>query len=131
MRTTILIILLLLFTGGTSALAQDAPSGTIAFKPKIANFRNVMEDSCRPKKIIATNNTGAPIENPEFRVSDPDAFAIQRGFRKCPNPLGPGQKCSIYVDFCPQFLRTYRAKLYFQGNLNFVEMLGEGVAPAF
>ncbi len=126
MKISVLIApLLLSIVICTSTFAQETNT-TVRFKPEKLDFRGVLEMTCKPKKLVVTNTSGSNIENPDFAVEGAREFSVQNGFRKCPNPLLPGDTCRVYVDFCPQLYRTYKATLKFSGSQTGIPMIGRG-----
>jgi hypothetical protein len=128
MRQLIFTALIMFSLSGVTVTAQEIIPGAIKFKPEKIDIHSTHETTCSPRKVVVTNGTDAAIKDPAFRITGSQAFSIQRHFQKCPNPLGIGQKCKIYINFCPQITRTFRARLIFQDNLNQIEMTGRGVA---
>jgi hypothetical protein len=108
--------------------SQDAYPDSVQFKPEKINYRNVRIDSCKPAKMRATNNGPMALENPQFQVQDSRSFRIQKNFRKCPNPLNPGDLCQIYIDFCPTLSKKYETILTFSGSQQQILLQGLGVA---
>jgi hypothetical protein len=101
-------------------------SGDIQFKPDPLKFPSVAMDQCRAKKIEAINNTSSPIKDPIFRVEGSNDFSVKRRLKKCPNPLEPGQSCSVYVEFCPPLFHTYEGALVFSGSEYRIPLRGRG-----
>lgn len=125
MKKSLIPLLSLVFAPFAVPLAGQAAD--VEFKPKSMKYPSVMATTCRPKKVEAINVSGQPIDNPGFEVEGDDVFSIQRGFGNCPNPLPSGEKCRVYVDFCPQAHKTYKAKLVFSSG-DAVSMTGRGSA---
>ena len=112
MRYLILLLITLLFS---TAQAQNNSSPAIEFKPERLKFKVLMHQ-CGSKKVKAINNSDADIMDPVFTIEGGNAFRVDRSFQKCPNPLGAGQVCSVYIAFCPHNAGTLQAKLFFSGK---------------
>lgn len=110
---TLLTAVALLFVG--VARAQDTTSDPVQFKPDRLKFRVVMH-RCGSKKVKAINNGTIPINDPVFSVQGTNQFRVDKSFQKCPNPLGPGQTCGVYVAFCPHAAGTDKATLVFSAT---------------
>ena len=108
--------------------SHDAFSDSVQFKPTKLNYSSKLIDTCSPKKIQAINVGQFDIENPEFYLQGSDAFRIQKHFRKCPDPLGPGDKCRVYINFCASLEKTYEAILTFSGSEQVIQLKGSGVS---
>ena len=106
-----------------SAQAQDNTPDAVEFKPTRLKFKVVL-DRCSSKKIKATNKGSASIMDPVFSVQGSKEFRVDKGFQKCPNPLEPGQVCSVYIAFCPHTVGTPEAKLFFSGSETGVTLTG-------
>ena len=106
--------------------SQQAFSDPVQFTRQELKFPPQAEDTCGSKKVEVVNISNQPISNPGFRIEGSASFSVQRYFRKCPNPLGPGETCRVYVNFCPYLDRFYQALLYFEGTRVFLRMTGEG-----
>lgn len=99
----------------------------VELQPTELNFGTKIADACTPgRKIKAKNVSNVEISNPQFVIEGPKVFFIQTMFKKCPDPLKPGQVCSVYINFCPQQYRQYEATLIFSGSSQTVPMLGRG-----
>lgn len=111
---------------GTSGIVQgqDESATQVRFKPEKMRFSSVLMGRCRPAKIDAINQTGSPIVDPSFQVVEGnDVFSLQnRG--KCENPLGPGEKCRAYVNFCPGMFGKYKGSLKFSGSDRIIPLSG-------
>ncbi|MDJ0956555.1 MAG: hypothetical protein QNI91_06850 [Arenicellales bacterium] len=103
--------------------AQDNTSGTVEFKPDRLKFKVVL-DRCVSKKVKAINRGSASIMEPVFSLQGTKEFRIDNNFQKCPNPLEPGQVCSVYIAFCPRNIGTSEAKLFFSGTETGVKLTG-------
>ena len=112
-------------------MAQDTASGPVQFKREALNFGTQLESTCTSRKVQVTNISNTAIPDPTFRTEDPKTFPIQPRFRKCPNPLKPGETCRIYVNFCPLFERNYQTKLYFKDTGVYLPLRGRGKGNKF
>jgi hypothetical protein len=121
-RISGLFIISLLFT----ISFRDALSDTVQFKPDKLNYNSALMDTCRPKKLQVINTGQTVIENPVFQLQDSGVFHIQEKFRNCPDPLEPGQKCQIYIDFCPPLAKRYETTLTFSGSQQKIQLKGRG-----
>ena len=113
-------IAFLIFSG---AHAQDNTSGTVEFKPDRLKFKVVL-DRCGSKKVKAFNNGTKSIVDPVFSVQGTNGFRVDQNFHKCPDPLEPGQVCSVYIAFCPRNMGTSKAELFFSGKETGVMLTG-------
>jgi len=128
MKRSSTILLALVYFIISPVFAQETNT-IIEYKPSKLNFGSKNADACTPgKKIEATNVSDVEIHNPRFNIEGAKEFSIQTTFRKCPDPLKPGQVCSIYINFCPQLYRKYEATLIFVGSAQMVPMVGRGKA---
>ena len=107
----------------STAQAQNSPSGSVEFKPQKLKFKVVL-DRCGSKKIKAVNNGATSIEDPMFEIEGTNEFRVDKTFQKCPNPLEPGQTCSVYIAFCPHRAGTSQANLIFSGSETDVSLTG-------
>lgn len=126
MRFLKIILSLALLLGGTSVQAQSSAPGPVKFKREALNFGSRLETTCTSLKVQVVNISDAPISDPGFTLDNPEGFAIQSHFRKCPNPLEPGDTCRIYVNFCPQLVGRYQSKLYFKDTSVYLDLTGKG-----
>ena len=79
------------------------------------------------KKFTATNNTNAlPLKIPHSGWRIRLISRSRDGFKKCPNPLEPGQSCRVYVEFCPPLFHTYEGALVFSGSEHRIPLTGRG-----
>ena len=123
-RISDVLVIPLLF--GISTL--EAFDNSVQFKPDKPSYHSTLMDTCKPMKIQAINISEADIENPEFQLVDTGVFHIQENFKNCPNPLGPGEKCQVYIDFCPPHSGKYEATLTFSGSAQAIHLKGRGSA---
>lgn len=124
-RSSTIILALVIFI--ISPVFAQEKSIKVEFKPSELNFGTKIADACTPgRKIKAKNVSDVEISNPQFVIEGANAFSIQTMFRKCPDPLKPGQVCSVYIDFCPPQYRKYEATLTFSGSSQTVPMVGAG-----
>ena len=128
MHRVISVLIIFTITSTTSALAQNAASDPVQFKRKFLDFGTRIESTCTSRKVQVTNISETAIPDPAFRTEDPKTFPIQQRFRKCPNPLKPGETCRIYVNFCPPFVGNYQTRLYFKDTSVYLPMGGRGRA---
>lgn len=131
MRTVLSALTIIAITTTTSAVAQNTASGPVQFKRQVLDFGARVESACTSRKVQVTNISDTLIPDPDFKSEDPYTFAVQPGFRKCPNPLKPGETCRIYVNFCPLFGRNYKAKLFFKDTGVYLPMRGRGITNKF
>ncbi len=131
MRSVLSALSLILLTYTTYVQAQDTASGPVQFKRNALNFGAQLESTCTSRKVQVTNVSDTAISDPEFKTEDSRTFPIQPRFKKCPNPLKPGETCRIYVNFCPLFERNYRTKLYFKDSGVYLPLSGRGVGNKF
>jgi len=126
-RSSTVILILVLFILGP-VFAQETNT-TVEYSRSEINFGSKIIDACTPgRKVKAKNVSDIDIINPQFTIEGAKEFSIQSTFKKCPDPLKPGQVCSIYIDFCPQLYRKYEATLVFSGSAQTVPMVGRGKA---
>ena len=123
-RISGLFIISLLFTINI----RDALSDTVQFKPDKLYYNSALMDTCRPKKLQVINTGQTAIENPVFQLQDSGVFHIQESFRNCPDPINPGKKCQIYIDFCPPLAKQYETTLTFSGSQQKIQLKGRGSA---
>jgi len=126
-RNSAIVLIPFLFTMGS----RDAYPDSVEFKPATINYRTVRIDSCKPSKIRAINKGKTVLENPEFQLQDSKVFRIQNNFKKCPNPLNPGDVCQIYIDFCPTLAKKYKTILTFSGSQHEIPVQGNGDAGRY
>jgi hypothetical protein len=126
MRFLNIIISSTLLLVGTSAQAQSSASDPVKFKREALNFGSRLETTCTSRKIQAVNISDSPISDPGFTLENSEGFAIQPHFRKCPDPLEPGDTCRVYVNFCPDILGNYQSRLYFKDTSVYLELTGKG-----
>jgi hypothetical protein len=117
-----LLFISLLFT----VSIRDALADTVKFKPEKLNYNSALMDTCRPKKLQVINTGQTAIENPVFQLQDSGVFHIQKSFKKCPDPVNPGEKCQIYIDFCPPLAKKYETTLTFSGSQQKIQLKGRG-----
>lgn len=131
MHPVVSALVLIAITSTTSALAQNTGSGPVQFKRQVLDFGIQLESTCTSRKVQVTNVSEVAIPDPSFRTEDPRTFPIQPRFKKCPNPLNPGQTCRIYVNFCPLFERNYQTKLHFKDSGVYLPLRGRGKGNKF
>ena len=115
MKNLLLVVLTMMFLPFAS-FHQVAASDGVTFNPGRVNFRTVLYQNCKPRKVVLTNHSGVAIENPKLVIGGSKAFRFQRSFRGCPNPLQAGASCRVYIDFCPQAHRSYKGTLGLSGS---------------
>ena len=122
----------LVATAAASVLLFGIPPGAGSddgqtFSHEKLSFGQVLVNTCKPKKVVITNNTGSAIQDPRLTVEGSREFKIQTWFRKkCSNPMQPGERCKGYVDFCPSFHKQYSAVLRFSGDDTAIPIYGQG-----
>ncbi len=123
--TPILILVLFIF----NPVSAQETNTTVEYSRSEINFGSRITGACTPgRKVKAKNVSDVDIINPQFTIEGAKEFSIQSTFKKCPDPLRPGQVCSIYIDFCPQLYRKYEATLIFSGSAQTISMAGMGTA---
>jgi hypothetical protein len=126
MKRSSTLLLALVYFIISPVFAQETNT-KVEFTPSKLNFGSKNVDACTPgKKIKAKNVSDIDISNPQFSIEGGKEFSIQSTFRKCPDPLKPGQVCSIYINFCPPLYQKYEATLVFSGSTQTVPMVGRG-----
>lgn len=126
-RSSTAILILVLFI--LSPVFAQETNTTVEYSRSEINFGSRITGACTPgRKVKAKNVSDVDIINPQFTIEGAKEFSIQSTFKKCPDPLKPGQVCSIYIDFCPQLYRKYEATLVFSGSAQTIPMVGMGSA---
>ena len=100
-------------------------SGDVRFEPPEVDFNTVAEGLCRSRKLVVVNQSGGSL-TPGFELGGSPAFTIQKGFRDCPDPLGDGESCRIYLNFCAGFSEIYRGTLTFVPTGDAINLTGRG-----
>ena len=100
-------------------------SGAVRFDPPEVDFRTVAEGLCRSRKVVVVNQSGASV-TPGFEIEGSSAFKLQNGFRDCPDPLGDGESCRVYLNFCAGFGEIYRGTLTFLPTGDAINLMGRG-----
>lgn len=98
------------------SMAQESTSGQVSFEPDQVSFKGVVIDRCQSRKIEATNNANSSIPDTQYRVEGSRAFSVAKRFQKCPDPLEPGEGCSLYIAFCPISPGTHEGSVVFSSG---------------
>lgn len=126
-RSSTAILILVLFI--LSPVFAQETNTAVEYSRSEINFGSRIVGACTPgRKVKAKNVSDVDINNPQFTIEGAKEFSIQNTFKKCPDPLKPGQVCSIYIDFCPQLYLKYEAILIFSGSAKTIPMAGMGNA---
>ena len=114
MQRTVPVLLLSGLLWSPLNVHPDGHSG-IRFDPSPVEVPSVRYGQCRSKKLTITNESETSVPSPELSLNTYDAFDFQKN--RCPEELGPGKSCKIWINFCPpHYDTTYTASLLISGK---------------
>jgi hypothetical protein len=117
MRILVITAATTMLVASVPSIAQSDASGQVQFDPDQMSFRSVVIDRCKSRKIEATNNANLAIPDAKYRMEGSRAFSIAKRFKRCPDPLGPGQGCRLYIAFCPASAGIHEGSVVFSSGI--------------